>query len=199
MGGVARKMPVTTVGRLISPSGHFSGLVECSSLVRCRVGKAKQTGRRSPRGRDTALWRGAGLPRGAVGFGLFGVVLDEGGGEEGRDEAAASMSERVALEVASASGAVWRGIGSFGLMEVRGPEHLGLGGSDVEAVAWAAASDRDREDNGNLDDPADLHPHALGVDSQRPVGPDRAIQVGRQPSSISWHSRVESFSCAPAR
>ena len=100
------KMPTTSVRRLISPLRRSSGLVEWI-LARCSLGKRHV-------GEDVLL----GLVQerrelrqlgpdlvgdlAPLGLGGVGMVLGEGGGDEGRDDAPAApagMGERVAHEV----------------------------------------------------------------------------------------------------
>ena len=104
------KMPTTSVRRLISPLRRSSGLVECS-LARCslregHVGQHVGLGLVHEGGELRHLGPeliGDAAPLGAGGF---GVVLGEGGGDEGRDDAAAAlagMGQHVAHEVDAAA------------------------------------------------------------------------------------------------
>lgn len=135
--------------------------------------------------------------------GRFGIVLGEGGGDEGGDDtpaALAGMRQDVAHEVHAAMlpGSIEHlGDGSFdALMSVgdhqlyaakpaagelaqeRRPERLGLGRADIHAqnLAPAVTVDADGDDYRNRHDAAILaHLHVGGIDPQiRPIAFDRA-------------------------
>ena len=139
--------------------------------------------------------------------GGLGVVLGEGGGDEGRDDAPAAlagMGQGVAHEVDAAAlpGGVehlgdggldaFVGVGDHQLDAAQaaagelaqevGPERLGLGGADVHAehLAPAVGVDADRDDHRDRDDaPVLAHLHVGGVDPQiGPVAFDRAVEEG---------------------
>ena len=208
------KMPTTSVRRLISPLRRSSGLV--------RVQLGAVLGREGHVGEHVGLGLvheggelghlgpelvGDAAPLGAGGL---GVVLGEGGGDEGRDDAAAAlagMGQGVAHEVDAAAlpgGGEHLGDGRLDalvgvgddqldaaqaapgeLAQEVGPEGLGLGGADLHAehLAPAVGVDADGDDDGDRDDAAGLADlHVGGVDPQiRPVALDRPVEEGLHP------------------
>src|SRR6476620_11087202 len=86
------KMPTTSVLRLISPLMRSIGLIECR-LARCSLGKVMKASTSCSASHDGSDLGhlgpdlvGDGAPLGAGGLGR---LLGEGGGNEGRDDAAA--------------------------------------------------------------------------------------------------------------
>src|ERR1700693_4689402 len=179
------KMPTTSVRRLISPFTRSIGFVECS-FGRCAGGKlmqARASLSASSINSASFLTLGRSWPATCRPWGRDGPasVLGEGGGDEGRDDAAALfavMRQRVAHEVNAT--ALPRGVQNLGdcrlqpFMGIRddeldaaqtppgkfaqkvGPEGLGLRGADRQAqhLAPAVAVDADRDNHRDRDDVA---------------------------------------------
>ena len=98
-------MPITSVRRLISPLRRSKGLVEWS-LARCSLGKLigehVRLGRVQQRGELGQLGPHLIGDLAPLRFGGVGMILREGGGDEGRDHAPAApadMSQGIAHEV----------------------------------------------------------------------------------------------------
>ncbi len=145
-----------------------------------------------------------------LGPGGLGIVLGEGGGDEGRDDAAAAlagMGQHVAHEVNAA--ALPGGVQDLGdgrldaLMGIRddqldatqaapgqlaqelGPEGLGLRGADLHAqhLAPAVAIDADRDDHRDRDDAAvAAHLHVGGIQPEiGPIALERPVEESLRP------------------